>query len=704
MKRTPRSAKARAIRRRRNPLAVALTATVLLACASPSLAASPAPAAPLRFGAAWYPEQWPQARWDADLTLMQAAHINVVRVGEFAWSALEPKEGQFDFAWLDRAIAAAAAHHIAVVLGTPTAAPPAWLTRAYPDVLRVDEDGTRAEHGGRQQFSLASPRYRQFARRIAEQMAIHYGHNADVLGWQIDNEIGVESFDDAVRNGFHRWLAVKYGSISALNTRWATAYWSQTYDDFDEVPLHTKDENPALLLDLQRYFSDTWNGYVQDQATTIRAHSDPGQFVTTNTQHWDDAFDHYKLHQGLDIAAWDEYVPDGRYDWLDQAVQQDLARGYKRKNFWVMETQPAFVNWSAVNQALKPGQVREMAWEAIGHGADAVLYWQWRSALNGQEQYHGVLVGADDQPAPVYAEIARTGAEFAKASQALAGTSPHAEVAMLNDYDSRWAIDFQRHSKAFDPVAEFQAFYRPLELKAQAVDVISSNASLAGYRLVVAPALNVLTADQARRLGDYVRDGGHLVLGPRTGMKDIDNALNVERQPGPLAPLLGGRVEQFYALDTPAPVAGAFGSGKAQTWAEALSATRPDTQVDMRYGKSGSWLDDQPAVLSRRVGRGTITYLGAWFEPTLMTAILKRVLDDAGVRPIVPGLPPTVEAAERSGDGKVVLVLINHGDNAAAVALPRPGRDILGYQAAATTLDLGPHQVGVYLMQDETPH
>jgi beta-galactosidase len=318
MKRTPK-ARSGAMRKARIAVAAALTGAILLTGAAPSLAAAPAAAAPLRFGAAWYPEQWPETRWEADLALMQAAHINVVRVGEFAWSALEPKAGQFDFGWLDRAIAAAAAHHIAVVLGTPTAAPPAWLTRAYPDVLRVDEDGTRAEHGGRQQFSLASPRYRQFARRIAEQMAIHYGHSANVLGWQIDNEIGVDSFDPAVRDGFHRWLAARYGSIAALNRRWATAYWSQTYDDFDEVPLHTKDENPALLLDLRRYFSDTWNSYVQDQAGVIRAHSDAAQFVTTNTQHWDAAFDHYKLHQGLDIAAWDEYVPDGHYVWLDQA-------------------------------------------------------------------------------------------------------------------------------------------------------------------------------------------------------------------------------------------------------------------------------------------------------------------------------------------------------------------------------------------------
>ena len=221
-------------------------------------------------GTAWYPEQWPQDRGEKDLALMDAAHIDVVRMAEFAWSTLEPREGQFDFEWLDRAIAQAARHHIRVVLGTPSAAPPAWLTSKYPDVLRVDEDGHTDEHGNRQQFSFSSPRYRTRAREIAEKLATHYGHNPNVLGWQIDNEVGPPSFDAETKTQFHRWLQQKYHTVAELNHHWTTAYWSQTYDDFAQVPMHSKNENPGLLLDWKLFVSDTWASYVENQVKVIR--------------------------------------------------------------------------------------------------------------------------------------------------------------------------------------------------------------------------------------------------------------------------------------------------------------------------------------------------------------------------------------------------------------------------------------------------
>ena len=417
-----------------------------------------------------------------DLSLMEAAHIDVVRVGEFAWSTMEPSEGNYDFGWLDRAIALAGKHHICVVLGTPTAAPPAWLTTKYPETLRVDNEGQRDEHGNRQQFSFTDPKYRQFAHAIAEQMAIHFGHNPNVVGWQLDNEYAAPSFDPTAREQFHRWLEKKYGTIAELNRRWATAYWSQTYDNFDEIPVHENGENPALLLEWKRFVSDTWKSYSENQISAIRPHADSRQFITTNTMGWFDGFDEYTVHSVLDIAAWDDYIDSDHFDYISNGATHDLTRGYKNKNFWVMETEPAFVNWRRTNTPLLKGQVRDMAWQAIGHGADTVEYWQWRSAPNGQEEYHGVLVGADGTPVPVYDEIQRVGEEFAKAGPALAGTSPHSEVALVNDYDSRWAINFQRHSANFDPVGEMLAFYRPLREQSQSVDIISINTPFDGYK------------------------------------------------------------------------------------------------------------------------------------------------------------------------------------------------------------------------------
>ena len=632
---------------------------------------------PILLGAAWYPEQWPESQWDPDLALMEAAHIHVVRVGEFAWSTMEPTEGQYNFDWLQRAIALAAKHHICVVLGTPTAAPPAWLTEKYPETLRINEDGVRDEHGNRQQFSFADKKYRELAHDIAERMAERFGHNPNVVGWQLDNEYANPSFDPEAKAQFHAWLKQKYGTIDKLNFHWATAYWSQTYNDFDQIPVREDNENPALLLEWKRFVSDTWISYSKNQISAIRPHADPRQFITTNTMGWFDGFDEYTVNSVLDIVAWDDYIDSDHYDYDANAATHDLTRGYKRKNYWVMETEPAFVNWRNTNNPLLKGQVRDMAWQAIGHGADTVEYWQWRANRNGQEQYHGVLVGIDSKPVPVYAEVQQVGEEFNKAGAALAGTSPHAEVAIVESYDSRWAIQFQRHSERYDVVRELLAFYRPLRDQAQAVDIVSPDAPLDGYKVVVAPELNVLPQNIADRLVAYVKQGGHLVLGPRTGMKDEYDALNPQRQPGPLVDLLGGSVTQFYALDAKIPVGGKPGAGTAEIWAETLSATSPDTNVLMRYGASNGWLDYQPAVLDREVGKGSITYIGAWLDPQLMSGLTASWLRRAGVQPIVPNTPEGVEVCERTGSGKTVLILINHSTEPKRIVLPGEMTDLL---------------------------
>jgi beta-galactosidase len=601
---------------------------------------------------------------------MKATGFNTVRLAEFAWSRMEPAEGRFDFGWLDRAIAAAQARGFMVVLGTPTAAPPAWLTERYPDTLRVDENGVQDRHGGRRQFSFASARYRQFAHRIASEMAKHYGHHPAVVGWQIDNEIGPPSFDAEAVAAWHVFLQRRYGSVDALNRRWTTAYWSQTYDSFDQVPLRqTGQQNPGLLLDFKHFTTAIWTDYIQNQVTAIRPQIDPRMWITTNTMFWNAGFDHFALHRGLDLASWDNYIPDGRPDWVANGANHDLVRGYKRRNFWLMETQPGRVDWVPVNRALDPGQVRELAWQSVAHGADGVLYWQWRPARSGQETYHGAVLGQDGTPNPIQPEIARVARDLSGAAPLLADTQPVARLAFLFSYDSRWAIDLQRHHAQFDPVRAFTDFYRPFRAAAQGVDVVSPDAPLARYPLVVAPNLNVLTAEQAKALAAYVERGGHLVLGPRSGMKDDANALWPQRQPGPLASLLGARVAQFYALEGKVGVRGAV-NGTASIWAEALEPLRGDTRSLATFTNPGGWLDGKAAIVSRKAGRGSITYVGAWLDPDTMSALAKRLLAEADIRPLVPDAHPDLEIAERAAAGKRALIAINHGASPHALAVP----------------------------------
>jgi beta-galactosidase len=632
---------------------------------------------PLLLGTAWYPDQWPESRWDADLSLMQQAGVHMVRVAEFAWSRMEPEEGKYDLDWLDHAITAAAKHNIYTVIGTPTAAPPAWLTQKYPETLRMNEDGRRDQHGNREQYNFANPKYRELARKIAEQLAGRFGHNPHVLGWQIDNEYEKASYDPETRAQFQQWLKARYGTLENLNTRWTTAYWSESYTAWDQIPIQVGYGNPGLLLSWMRFVSDTWRSYQKNQLEVLRANSDPQKFITTNTMGWFDGYDHYTVEQDLDLAAWDDYVGEGHLDPVKNGFAHDLTRGFKQKNFWVMETQPGSVNWAGVNNALDKGEVRAMAWHAVGHGADAVSYWQWRSALNGQEEYHGTLVGADGTPVPLYAEVAQLGNDFEKAAPVLAGTSVKAEVAILHSYDSRWAINWQRHNKDYDPNVELQSYYAALRTIAQSVDILPATANLSAYKLVVAPGLNVLSGPAVKNLVAYVRRGGHLVLGQRSGMKDEDNGLQPERQPGPLGELLGGRVEQYYALNNPVPIEGEWGTSESPLWAELLSAKDKDTDILMRYGKSNGWLDGKPAAITRKVGKGRITYIGAWLDPTTMATAAKWMATTSGVITPLPSVPAGVEASVRQGAHATVYILVNLSKQAQTITLPGAMSDVL---------------------------
>ncbi len=642
----------------------------------PADAGSSAATGTVLLGAAWYPEQWPESRWEQDLKLMEAAHIRFVRVGEFAWSTMEPAEGRYELDWLERAVNLAARHGMKVVIGTPTAAPPAWLTSKYPDTLRTEENGQRAKHGNRIHFSFASQRYREFCRRIAERMAERFGKNPAVIGWQIDNEYTLPTYDAEAQQQFQDWLKAKYKTLDSLNAHWTTAYWSQTYDNWAEIPIPVGWNNPSLLLEWKRFISDTWRSYQKNQIDAIRAHAAPEQFITTNYMGFYDGFDHYVVSRDLTLAAWDSYVGSGHLE-PERGLTHDLTRGFKRKNFWIMETQPGAVNWAGVNNFLDRGEVRLMAWQAIGHGADAVGYWQWRSALGGQEQYHGTLVGADGTPVPMYGEVKRLGEELDKAGPVLSGTEPVSQVALLYSYDSHWAIQFQKHTNKYDDIGLLRSYYSSIRRLAQSVDVVEPTASLDQYKLVLAPNLNLIPEDLARHLADYVRNGGHLVLGPRSGMKDEFNALLPQRQPGYLRDSLGSMIEQYYALEKDVPVSGKWGNGTSSIWAEQIEPLSPDSETLLSYGTSNGWLDGRPAAVSRKLGKGTITYIGAILDDSTMAKAAEWLFRLSGATPAFEPVPDGVEVCKRSGSGKEVVVLLNHSGQPQQVNLSQPMKDLL---------------------------
>jgi beta-galactosidase len=625
----------------------------------------------LHLGAAYYPEHWPEERWPEDIRLMQEAGFTVVRMGEFAWSTFEPAEGEFHFDWLDRAIDLLAEAGIVSVLGTPTAAPPAWLTHAHPDTLAVDEDGRRAQHGNRCQYCVNSTEYHDATRRIVAALAEHFGPNPHVIGWQIDNEFNRTCYCDHCHARFQAYLAEKFGSLDALNECWTTAYWSQTYSAWEQLPIPIGYHNPGLMLAFKQFVTESYRQFQKLQIDILRPHLQPGVWITHNFMKWFDGFDHYKLAEDLEIASWDWYVDIGHHDYLRSGAAHDLVRGYKRRSFWLMETQPGRVNWKSINVGLNRGEMRAMAWHAIGHGADAVLYWQWRSALNGQEQYHGALIDQSGQPLPIYEEVQQLGRDLENAAPILVGSTPApAQVAIINDYDSRWVTKWQRHHEDFDYVEHLLHYYRPLAIRNRPVDIISADAPFDQYRMVIAPALHIVDDELAERLKAYVAKSQRLILTLRSGMKDDTSRLLPARQPGPLAEIAGIEVEDYYALQYDIPVKGNWFSGTARIWAERLKPLNNITTPIARYGPSNGWLNDQYAITVNMHKQGVIYYVGAYLDDKAQQAFMDRVAGQARINPVM-STPRGVEACKRvSAEGEDIVIVINHTTEERDVTLP----------------------------------
>ena len=663
----------------------------------------------MEFGCAWYPEHWPESRWPEDLRLMREARMSFVRMAEFAWSRIEPEEGRFELEWLERAVEAASAVGLRVVLGTPTASPPMWLVQKYPEVLAVGPSGLRRRPGSRSHYSPASERYRQHCRRAAEAMARRFGKHPAVLGWQIDNEYKSLSHDDDTRAQFQRWLAERHGTLEAMNRRFSLAYWSQEYTDWSQIPLPVPSadpfpddwHHPSLKLEWRRFQTEMWRSYQAVQVETLRAHIDPRQWITHNFMGFFDGFDHYRLAADLDLVSWDSYVVGAQLDPHRTGAAHDLMRGLKRRNFWLMEMQPGPLNWRPVNGTPGPGEIRVMAWHAVGHGADAVSFWQWRSALGGQEQYFGTIMGPDGSPRPVFGEICALGAELERAAPFLDGTGPAPEVGLLHSYDSRWALDLQRHHEGFDPVAQLVEWYRPLRALGLDVEIVAPEAILDGLRLVVAPSLHIATTELAATLAEFVRRGGHLVLGPRSGMKDLDDALHPMRPPGPLAALAPATVTEFYALEQPVRVAGPAGTGEAHVWAEWLQPISGSCEVLLRYDQPGGWLDGKVACATHALGAGRVTMLGAWLDGPLMSALLAELASRAGAIPPFGPPPPGVEFCRRVAQerrSREVLVALNHGEEGRTISPGRRGRDALT-GASQERFELPPRGIAVVVFE-----
>ncbi|MFG2095506.1 beta-galactosidase [Streptomyces sp. NPDC048612] len=648
----------------------------------------------IHFGGDYNPEQWPEEVWAEDLELMRAAGVTMVTAGIFSWAKVEPRPGAWEFGWFDRVMDGLAGAGIAVCLATMTASPPPWLSRAHPEILPEDADGHRRWPGGRQHYCPSSPVYRAHAVRLVEQLATRYaGHPALAL-WHIGNEYGCHTrhcYCEVSAGDCRRWLRERYGSIGALNDAWSTAFWSQAYGDFEEVlPPRTAPTfpNPAQQLDYLRFGDEALRAcYLAEKAVLARL--TPGIPATTNLMPQHKPVDAFAWAPHMDAMALDFYqdpsVPD---DHVRAGYVFDLMRSARSGQPWMLlEQAPGAVNWRPRNGPKPPGAMRLWSWQAVAQGADAVLFFQWRQSLGGAEKFHSAMLPHGGTDTRIFREVCELGRELASLP-GIAGTRSRAGVALLADWQSWWALELDsKPSTALEHSRIALDHYRPLFEAGVACDVLPPRRELSGYRLVVAPSLYLLTAPDAERLAAYVRDGGRLLVSFFSGIVDENDRVHPGGYPAPLRALLGLRVEEFWPLEAGRTVAVGGGdyTGRADLWSEALDLEGAEALARFTDGP----LAGRPAVTRHSYGRGTVWYVGTRLEPALMRALLDDVRAAADVRPVLPELPPGVQATVREGAGGRHVFLLNHGTETVEVTLPAPMRNALAADGTPGTGAVG---------------
>lgn len=658
----------------------------------------------LCIGADYYPEHWPRGRWETDIRLMKEAGFNVVRLAEFSWAFIEPQEDVYTFDWLDQVLALLDQNGIKAILGTPTASMPAWVARKYPDVLAVQANGQRYTWGSRKDYSLSSRTYRFLSQRITRAMAEHFARTANVIGWQTDNEFaGPQDFSETSRVDFQDWLRQKYGTLETLNRSWGTHFWGHLIGDWAEItiPDCTGEGmwgitgNPSACLDWRRFNSFINARFQADQIAILRA-VNPSWLITHNLMGLNPTIDYFELARDLDVVSWDNYPAlDRAHQPYAASMAADLMRGLKRRNFWIMEQTAGPMGWGTFTDTPLPGELRTIAYQQLAHGADAQIWFRWRTATAGREQYWHGLLGHDGRPLRRYREAAQVAREYRSLEPWLAGTTLQADVAIVYDYQSIWSLASQPGYAGNDYTRAVARYYNALFRAGVNVDLISADADLSSYQLVLAPDLVILPDARARKLIAFIERGGVLMADLRTGVKDENNLVHERTLPGLLSEVLGITIEEYGALeDRTYPVTG------GGLFADTLTAIHYTDWVTPASAKAmatyARWpLDSFAAVTRNQAGRGVGWYVGTVFkEDAFYDRLIARLLDDAKVERWVE-LPEGVEASVRQGAGRRLAFLINHNQTEASVAIPSGKKELLTGEVLGNRVRLGPYGVAV---------
>jgi beta-galactosidase len=655
------------------------------------------------YGVCYYPEHWDAATRREDAARMAAAGVNVVRLGEFSWDFFEPEEGRYDFSFYDAVLEELHRHGISVIMGTPTAAPPVWMSRQYPEILRVDARGVRLEHGSRQHASHLSATFRRFSRAITRAMAAHFAGHPAVIGWQTDNELHCHFSEDhsaAAQQGFRRYLRQAYQhDIAALNHAWGTAFWAQTYASFAEIETPREGlptyQNPGARLDYIRFLSDAVTRFQHEQVAILRA-ADARWFITHNGLMGN--IDYRGVFtKDLDVLGFDSYpgfTRDHRQRPLDLLLGFDRTRCLSG-NFIVPELQagpggqPGYLH-----DTPEAGEMRSFVYAAIARGADSVLHFRWRSCRMGAEEYWCGILDHDNVPRRRYRELSGIGHELQRVGPAVLGTSVRVDVAIASGDLAVQAAE-RSYGNGLSSDEPTRAAYNFLQQTGYATGLVHPSDELSRVSLYVIPSWELIDPTWVPALERWVAAGGVLVIGPRSGTRTCDNRITAESWPGVLRPLAGATVAEFGRLNHQESRPFALQLGEktlpANAWYEHLE---PDAGTTVVATWRGRHHDGQPAITRRAHGQGHVYYVGAWLDAELVAALLPEALALSGAAPLIADLPADVTVTVREAAGKQVWIAINHGDAPATIVLPS-GQELIADQPHDGSLTLERYGVAV---------
>lgn len=623
----------------------------------------------IAYGGDYNPEQWPREVRLEDIELMREAGVSLVSVAIFSWATLEPREGEYDFAWLDEMMDLLDEAGIKVALATATASPPPWLTHQHPELLPVTADGTVLSPGGRQAYAVSAPLLREYAVKMTRVMAERYGEHPALALWHVDNELGCHvphDFSDHAAAAFRRWLEDRYGSIEALNDAWGTAFWSQRYDSFEEIlppraaPTYP---NPTQQLDFARYSSDELLAHYRALRAVLREVTPhvpaTTNFMLSSATKW---MDYFSWAADVDVVANDHYLiaadPRGQ---IELAFAADLSRGVAGGDPWIlMEHSTSAVNWQPRNRAKGPGEMLRNSLSHVARGADGIMFFQWRQSRAGAEKYHSAMVPHAGKDTDVWRGTVALG----RALEALApvhGSRVLSRVALVMDYPSWWTSELDSHpTQALRYSEEMLRWYTALWDLGIGVDIVPTSADLTGYELVIAPTLHTVSAAEAERLAEAARAGAQVVLTFFSGIVDENDHVHLGGYPGAFRDLLGVRTEEFYALQE-GEVLHLDDGTAADLWSE---KTHLEGAEAVRSWADGA-LRGRPAVTRNEVGveGGAAWYVAARPSADGLETLVAEIAEAAGVEPAVPGLHRDVEAVRRfAEDGTTYLFVLNHSE------------------------------------------